>query len=140
MEKILVVDDDASIRKLIVVYLTREGYAVAEASNGQAALEEMRKGDVDLVLLDLMMPLISGWEVLRQRAQERRLLEIPVIVVSANRGTELASVPDRGICGVLPKPFDLATLSSLVRGCLESATESGSAVPTAALHRSDVRS
>lgn len=137
MGKILVVDDDASIRKLIVVYLTREGYSVAEASNGQAALEEMRRGDVDLVLLDLMMPLISGWDVLRQRAEERRLLEIPVIVVSANRGTELASVTNRGICSVLPKPFDLATLSALVRGCLESSAERRPAVSTAAQHRPD---
>lgn len=139
MKKILVVDDDASIRKLIVVYLTREGYAVAEASNGQGALDLMRGGDIDLVLLDLMMPVVSGWDVLRTRSEERPLLEIPVVVVSANRGAELADVMDRSICGFLPKPFDLTTLNALVRGCLDAAAEKRPAITAAMGHRPDAR-
>lgn len=139
MKKILVVDDDASIRKLIVVYLSREGYSVVEASNGQSGLDLMRLGGIDLVLLDLMMPVVSGWDVLRERSTDRSLVEIPVIIVSANRGAELADVMDRSICGFLPKPFDLTTLNALVRGCLESAAEKRSAVTAAMRHRSDAR-
>lgn len=139
MKKILVVDDDASIRKLIVVYLTREGYAVTEAANGEGALDQMRRGEIDLVLLDLMMPVVSGWDVLRERSGERNLLEIPVIVVSANRGAELADVMDRSICGFLPKPFDLTTLSALVRGCLDAVAERRPAVIADSEHRPSAR-
>jgi len=126
---ILVVDDDDSIRQLIRATLRRRGYAVAEARNGREALESMRAGWSDLVVLDLMMPEVSGWEVLAERAADDALRRIPVIVASASRGPEAAEVLSRGICALLPKPFELETLCALVASCLghTHGAESGSA-------------
>ena len=115
---ILVVDDDSNIRKLIVTTLRREGYTLSEAHNGREALEAMRSGTEDLVLLDLMMPEVSGWDVLRIREQDAALRRIPVIVITANHGAEVSEAVDSGICALLPKPFALATLHALVKTCL----------------------
>ena len=117
---ILVVDDDDSIRRLIHRTLARRGYEVHEARNGREALDEMRSGRNDLVVLDLMMPEVSGWDVLNARAADDGLRRIPVIVASAHRGPEAASVLSAGICALLPKPFDLETLCALVASCLNA--------------------
>jgi CheY-like chemotaxis protein len=121
MPSILVVDDDPNIRRLIIAALKRDGYAFMQAANGQEALDSMRTEHPDVVVLDLMMPLVSGWEVLEERMKDARLSRIPVIVVSATRGPEIASVVDRGICAFLPKPFDIDALKSLVRTCISAA-------------------
>jgi CheY-like chemotaxis protein len=117
---VLVVDDDPSIRKMIVAALKRDGapYTFVEASNGRDALDTMRAENPDVVVLDLMMPVMSGWDVLRERSNDTRLREIPVIVVSANRDPEVATAVTSGICAFLPKPFDIGALSALVRSCI----------------------
>jgi CheY-like chemotaxis protein len=119
VRRVLVVDDDPSIRKLIVAALRREGYEFLEAPNGKEALELMR-GVLrpHVVVLDLMMPVLSGWDVLLERLADTDLMRIPVIIVSANRDPEVAIAVDKGICAFLPKPFDIAALSALVRSCM----------------------
>ena len=116
----LVVDDDPSIRKMVIAALKRDAldYTFAEAANGRDALDVMRDQLPDVVVLDLMMPLVSGWDVLRERAGDEDLRKIPVIVVSANRDPELATAVQGGICAFLPKPFDIGALSALVRSCM----------------------
>jgi CheY-like chemotaxis protein len=116
--RVLIVDDDPNIRRMMIAALRRDGYVFFEAVNGQEALEVMRIERPDVVVLDLMMPVVSGWDVLKQRAGDPALLAIPIIIVSANRGPELATAMDKGICAFLPKPFDIRALSSLVRSCL----------------------
>ena len=118
---ILIVDDDRNIRKMLNVYLRRTGYELKEAANGREALEAMRSDEPSLVLLDLMMPEVSGWDVLDERAKEADLQKIPVIVITASRGERIPEVLDKGICALLPKPFELNTLTALVRSCLEPA-------------------
>lgn len=120
---VLVVDDDPSIRKMIIAALRRDnpGYRFAEAPNGKDALELMRSDRPDVVVLDLMMPVLSGWDVLRERSADASLMGIPVIVVSANREPELATAVNAGICAFLPKPFDIGALSALVRSCVPPA-------------------
>ena len=117
---VLVVDDDPSIRKMVIAALKRDalGYTFAEAGNGRDALDVMRDQLPDVVVLDLMMPLVSGWDVLRERAGDEDLRKIPVIVVSANRDPELALAMQGGICAFLPKPFDIGALRALVRSCV----------------------
>lgn len=117
---ILVVDDDPTIRRMIVASLKRDGYNFFEAANGKEALEVMHDKEVDLVLLDLMMPFVSGWDVLKEREKDTAMSRIPVVVVSANRGPEVADAVNRGVCAYLPKPFDLTALHAIVRSCLES--------------------
>ena len=122
---ILVVDDDPSIRKMVVAALRRQdsAYTFAEAGNGREALDVMRDQNPDVVVLDLMMPIVSGWEVLRERADDDELRKIPVIVVSANRDPEVATAVQAGICAFLPKPFDIGALSALVRSCITPTTD-----------------
>jgi CheY-like chemotaxis protein len=116
---ILVVDDDDSIRRMICVTLKRSGYEVCEARNGREALVAMRSGESDLVVLDLMMPEVTGWDVLRIRAEDESLRRIPVIVASANRGPEIVDAVKGGICALLPKPFELTALQAVVASCLQ---------------------
>ncbi len=115
---VLVVDDDPSIRRMIVAALRRDGYTFCEAPNGKEALDMMRSEHPSVVVLDLMMPVLSGWDVLQARELEPELKEIPVIIISANRAPEVATAVDKGICAFLPKPFDIGALSALVRSCL----------------------
>lgn len=125
---VLVVDDDASIRKMIIVALRRQiqGYEFIEAANGREALDLMRSAAPSVVVLDLMMPVLSGWDVLRERADDPELLKIPVIVISANREPEVATAVTSGICAFLPKPFDIGSLSALVQSCIpEAANQAG---------------
>ena len=116
--RVLVVDDDPSIRRLIVAALKREGYDFLEAQNGREALDLMRTEHPDLVVLDLMMPVLSGWDVLQERLGDSDLSRIPVIIVSANREPGLVNAIDKGICAFLPKPFDITALTALVRACV----------------------
>lgn len=116
--RVLVVDDDPSIRRMIVAALKRDGYTFLEAANGRDALDLMRSEHPDVVVLDLMMPILSGWDVLQERQNEDALKRIPVIIVSANRDPEVATAVDSGICAFLPKPFDIGALSALVKTCI----------------------
>jgi CheY-like chemotaxis protein len=119
---VLVVDDDTSIRKMIIAALRRDGYRFLEAPNGREALDLMREARPDVVLLDLMMPVLSGWDVLKERRSDPDLSRIPVIVVSANRDPEVAMAVGGGICAFLPKPFDIGALGALVRSCIPAGT------------------
>lgn len=112
---VLVVDDDPNIRRMIIAALKRDGYTFREAPNGRDALDLMRAEHPDVVVLDLMMPVMSGWDVLRERMSDPELRRIPVIIVSANRDPEVAHAVSQGICAFLPKPFDIGALSALVR-------------------------
>jgi len=117
---VLVVDDDVNIRKMMIAALRRDGYQFLEAANGCEALDCMRAGKPSVVVLDLMMPILSGWDVLKEREGDPELRRIPVIIVSANRAPEIATAVDKGICAFLPKPFDIGVLTALVRSCLTS--------------------
>jgi CheY-like chemotaxis protein len=116
--RVLIVDDDPNIRRMMIAALKREKYFFFEAANGAEALDIMRRERPNVVVLDLMMPILSGWDVLKERSNDPDLLSIPIIIVSANRGPELATAIDKGICAFLPKPFDIGALSALVRSCL----------------------
>ncbi len=109
---------------MVVAALKRDGYVFHEAPNGKDALDVMRREQPNVVVLDLMMPVLSGWDVLQARELEPELKKIPVIIISANRAPEVASAVDKGICAFLPKPFDIGVLSALVRSCLPVAGQS----------------
>jgi len=103
---------------MICAALKREAdYALREAANGREALDLMRSDKPDVVVLDLMMPVMSGWDVLHERQGDISLRMIPVILISANRDPEIAYAVDKGICAFLPKPFDIGALGALVKSC-----------------------
>jgi len=107
---ILVVDDERDIRDAIAELLQDEGYEVEEAGDGAEALAKARDCHPLVVLLDLMMPGMNGWEFRDRQRGDPQLAEIPVIVVSA-----LGKVPEVDAAGYLEKPFDLDDLLSAVR-------------------------
>ena len=107
---ILVVEDDPAIRQMLADLLAERGYSVAEASNGRAALEQMRERQPDLVLLDLMLPDMNGWTFLRARERERELARVPVLVLSAAGPDAIGEAQELGAPVFLSKPFDLDKL------------------------------
>jgi len=118
--RILVVDDHQSNRDLLSRRLSREGYEVTTAADGHAALAEVATGSVDLVLLDLLMPGMSGYEVLCRLKADPRHGAIPVIMISAL--DEMESVIrciGAGAEDYLPKPFDPVLLRARINSCLE---------------------
>jgi len=118
--RILVVDDNASNRDLLSRRLQRQGHTVLQAGDGSIALAMIEKEALDLVLLDLMMPGISGYEVLARLKSDPRFREIPVIMISALR--ELDSIVrciEAGADDYLAKPFDPTLLRARVGSSLE---------------------
>ena len=81
----------------------------------------MRAGKADLVLLDLTMPKVTGWQVLTERAAVPERRKIPVIVMTAERGDAVATLLDNGVCALLLKPFSVETLEALVKSCFVEA-------------------
>jgi len=113
---LLIVDDDQELCSLLVEYLTPEGFAVELLSNGMAALERLAKSSPDLVVLDVMLPEVSGFEVLRRiRAKSA----VPVIMLTA-RGEEVDRVVglEMGADDYLPKPFEPDELFARVKSIL----------------------
>ncbi|HLK14239.1 MAG TPA: response regulator [Fimbriimonadaceae bacterium] len=116
----LVVDDNEANRELLVRRLEGDGYAASVAQDGVQALEMLRAGTFDLVLLDIMMPEVDGYEVLHVIKTDPLLQHIPVVMISAL--TELESVArciEMGAEDYLPKPFNPTLLKARVTASLE---------------------
>jgi two-component system, OmpR family, response regulator ResD len=108
---VLVVDDDAAIRRLEATILEREGYTVSEAGDGAAALEKLRRGGLDLLLLDLRMPMTDGWAVMESIAAMRKPPRVVIVTGSTD------APPDHlrpFVDAMISKPFQPA---DLVRAC-----------------------
>jgi len=120
MGNILIVEDDINIRKLVTVNLEKRGYKISEASDGNQAMFLFRQQDFDLVLLDLVLPGISGVDVciwIRARS------DTPIIVISGMRDEEIkVTALDAGADDYLTKPFGHDELLARVRAVLRRAT------------------
>ncbi|MGD9932811.1 MAG: response regulator [Dehalococcoidia bacterium] len=117
---ILVVDDDSTNRDVLGRRLGRLGYRVVEANDGAKALEILGQGGIDLVLLDLMMPVVDGLAVLQQRQRDERLHDTPVIMISALDEVEsIARCIELGADDYLTKPFDPVLLRARVGASLQ---------------------
>jgi excisionase family DNA binding protein len=104
---VLVVDDDAGVRELVRANLELEGYAVREASSAAEGLEALEEEPPDLVLLDVMMPEVDGWEMLRRIQERFGVGAIPIIVFSGEvEERAVGAAERRGARGFLGKPFD----------------------------------
>jgi len=118
--RILVVDDHQSNRDLLARHLARDGHLVVTAEDGQRGLKLAEDGAFDLVLLDLLMPHMSGYEVLCRLKSDSRYGGLPVIMISAL--DEIDSVVrciEAGAEDYLPKPFDAVLLRARINSCLE---------------------
>jgi CheY-like chemotaxis protein len=104
--KVLHIDDEPYVLELVRLVL-RKGFDVTGATGGPEGLEAMRRAKPDVVLLDLMMPGMSGWEVFQQMKADRELMDIPVIVLTAKaQGVDEGSAPGTAkVDGYITKPF-----------------------------------
>src|SRR5689334_12889545 len=103
MARILIIEDDADLRDVLVTVLRRRGHEVDTANEGEEALARMRSALPDVVLLDLRMPGMNGWEFRLEQRRDPVLAQIPVIAMSADKSPQ-ASAVDADLC--LAKPFD----------------------------------
>jgi adenylate cyclase len=117
---ILVVDDNAANREMLSRRLARAGHRVQVVASGPEALALLRKQPIDLVLLDVLMPEMSGYEVLQQLTADDVLREIPVLMISAlDEMDSVVHCIELGAQDYLPKPFDPVLLRARIGACLE---------------------
>ncbi|NJR74641.1 MAG: response regulator [Scytonema sp. CRU_2_7] len=117
---ILVVDDNEANRDVLGRRLERQGHQVTMAENGRQALEKIRQQVPDLVLLDVMMPEMDGYQTLEALKSDKLLRHIPVIMITALDQIEsLVKCIDMGAEDYLPKPFDPVILRARIDACLE---------------------
>jgi DNA-binding response OmpR family regulator len=118
--RVLVIDDEAPIRLLCRVNLEAEGMDVLEAADGPTGLELSRENAPDVVLLDVMMPGLDGWQVAEQLLQDERTSDIPIIFLTARAEfRDRARGLDIGGIDYVTKPFNPLELAPLVRDLLE---------------------
>ena len=114
--RVLVVDDDESIRILIQRLLSKHGFNVETASDGGAALDMLSKEDYDALVLDLMMPRVDGFTVLRQLIATNPEIVAKTVVATAYP-KDVAKRQLNEVCRVIIKPFDTTELVDAVRAC-----------------------
>ena len=105
-KKILHVDDEIDTLKSVKTILQNEGYEVVSVSMGDAALEEMRRADFDLALLDIMMPDMSGWDLLTRISKLKSDYRVVFLTVLEATKARLKELEEFGIKDYITKPFD----------------------------------
>jgi CheY-like chemotaxis protein len=120
-KRILIVDDDDAIRALLLTVLRKRGFDVDTARNGVEALERCSRCHYSLLLLDLMMPRMSGWELLEQLAPRIKETRSPLVIV-LTAGLDPVGLDPDVVIGAMRKPFDIPMLMEMVLGCLGTVT------------------
>lgn len=128
---ILVADDEAFLRKKLVLILREAGFDVEEAENGQAALTQARIKHPDLILMDFLMPVMDGVEAVRQLRRDEGLRAVPVLLLTTHQKiTDVQRALDCDVQGYLAKPFDAMEIIEQVNAYLADAdTPSGDGAP-----------
>jgi DNA-binding response OmpR family regulator len=120
MTTVLVIDDEAPIRLLCRVNLEAEGMNVLEASDGPTGLEKARNDQPDVILLDVMMPGLDGWQVAEELLEDERTSAIPIVFLTARAEVrDRARGLDLGGIDYVTKPFNPVELAPLVRELIE---------------------
>jgi len=118
-KRILVVEDEEDILELITFNLLKEGYVVQGVSSGEQAIVEARAAQLDLILLDLMLPGMDGFQVCRQIKADERTKEIPIIMVTAKgQEADVVSGLELGADDYITKPFSIRVLVARVQSVL----------------------
>ena len=114
--KILIVDDESGLRELVRINLEHEGYEVLQAENGAQSLEVVREQQPDMVIMDVMMPEMDGWEACRKL---REFSQVPVLMLTARvQSQDIVTGLDSGADDYLLKPFNMDELMVRVRALL----------------------
>ncbi|MFQ6137407.1 MAG: response regulator transcription factor [Candidatus Hydrothermarchaeales archaeon] len=122
MSKIMVVDDEELVRSILKFLLEKEGYAVVEASDGEECLDKVAAERPDLILLDIMLPGIDGWEVCKKIKEDEETKDIPVIVltVRTSDADKLKSLRYSHADVHIDKPYDNEELLGTIEMFLKS--------------------
>jgi len=129
-KKILVVDDERHIVRLVEVNLTRAGYDVLTAYDGVEALEKVKEDEPDMIVLDVMMPRMDGFEVLKRLQADPDTQDIPVIMLTAKaQDADIFRGWSSGVSSYLTKPFNPRELLTFVERIFQSLEEGGTGGP-----------
>src|ERR1051325_9610320 len=123
MKKILVVEDHTDMRELLVWQIELMGFSAISAKHGQEAVEKAQSEKPALILMDIMMPSMDGWEAARALRAEPETREIPILAATALfRDSDLKSCLEAGCNGYIVKPFTFPELEAKVRELLPDST------------------
>src|SRR5664280_944023 len=119
-KSIVVADDDPDILSIVAMSLETQGYDVYKAANGREAVDLVRDHHPDLIILDMMMPVMSGYEAIVELKADDSTRGIPIIGLSAKAmATDMERATDVGIDGYITKPFRIAQVLSVVDNYLQ---------------------
>lgn len=125
-KSVLLIDDEWMIQQAVKARLTACGFAVTVAGDGPAGLEEARNGRPDVVLLDVRMPDMDGFEVLRQLRADPTTAGIPVIFLTANvQDSTRQEARNAGAAGFLSKPYEARQVMDMILAATEPASQGG---------------
>ena len=113
-KRVLVIDDDMPLRGMLAAALRQHGYQVFLAGDGGEGHRALMLYNPDVVLLDLAMPEVNGWDFLQRVQESGRRGQVPIIVVSAHLRIDPQAVLQMGVNAIVPKPFELSELISLI--------------------------
>jgi len=117
---ILVADDDPDILSIVSMSLETQGYTVYKATNGREAVDLAKQHHPDLVLMDMMMPIVSGYEAVTELKADAATRDITVVGLSAKAmATDMERATDVGIDGYITKPFRIAQVLTVVESYLQ---------------------
>ena len=134
-KRILIVDDDDAIRALLFTVLRRRGFIADTARNGMEAIEKLSLCSYALILLDLMMPQMNGYEVLDHLATCPTATRPRVLVLTA--GLELRPIDTTIVVGTMRKPFDVELLITTIVGCTKVIEPPATAIETVVPRRTE---
>lgn len=117
-KKILIVEDDEDLHLLYRLYLQGEAYEVIQARNGEEGLDCVAAGRPDLIILDMIMPVMDGEEFIQKLRFERKVTDVPVIIASVNDKFPPALLEKTGVRTVLKKPFAIEVLLREIKAAL----------------------
>jgi two-component system response regulator TctD len=113
-KRVLVIDDDMPLRGMLAAALRQHGFQVLLAGDGEEGQRALKIHDPNVILLDLAMPKVNGWDFLQHLQETGRLGRVPIIVLSAHLHVDPQAVLQMGVAAILPKPFNLPELIDLI--------------------------
>ena len=113
-KRVLVIDDDLPLRGMLAAALRQHGFQVLLAGDGAEGQRALTIHNPDLILLDLAMPDVNGWDFLQRLQETGHLGKVPIIVVSAHVRVEPQALLQMGVSAILPKPFNLPDLLAVI--------------------------
>ncbi len=124
MARVLIVDDDPMVTRLVRINLELEDFEVIEAWDGKTAIEIIKDNTPDLLLLDIMMPQMDGWEILKRVREDLAIKDLPIVILTAKvQDEDIARGWRMGADGYIVKPFNPVSLAEALRQVLSSTPE-----------------